>query len=63
MLSDNAGRTLLELAMSWLVNRPGVDSIISGATTPNQVKANATAASWVLEDTELEMIEEITALS
>ena len=63
LLSDNAGHTLLELAMSWLVNRPGVDSVISGATTPNQVKANATAASWVLEDTELEMIEEITALS
>ena len=63
LLSDNAGRTLLELAMSWLVNRPGVDSIISGATTPNQVKANATATSWILEDTELEMIDQITALS
>jgi aryl-alcohol dehydrogenase-like predicted oxidoreductase len=63
LLSDNAGRTLLELAMSWLVKRPGVDSIISGATTPNQVRANATATSWILEDTELEMIDQITTLS
>jgi aryl-alcohol dehydrogenase-like predicted oxidoreductase len=42
------GHTLLELAISWLLARPAVGSIITGATSPAQVKANASAADWTL---------------
>lgn len=46
------GRTLLELALSALVSRPGVTSVLAGATSPEQVRANAAAASWRLSDAE-----------
>jgi aryl-alcohol dehydrogenase-like predicted oxidoreductase len=47
------GHTLLELAMSWLASRPAVASIIAGAKTAAQVKANATAADWRLSEADL----------
>jgi aryl-alcohol dehydrogenase-like predicted oxidoreductase len=43
------GHTLPELALSWLAGAPTVGSVIAGATTPEQVRANAAATSaWVL---------------
>ncbi len=42
------GRTLLELAIGALASTSGVASVIAGATTPDQVRANAAAGSWQL---------------
>jgi aryl-alcohol dehydrogenase-like predicted oxidoreductase len=47
------GHTLLELAIAGLASRPGVSSVIAGATTPEQVRANAAAADWQLSPDEL----------
>ena len=47
------GRTLVELAMSWLASRPTVASVIAGATSPEQVKANAAAAGWRLSEADM----------
>ena len=47
------GHTLLELAMSWLASRPAVASIIAGAKTAAQAKANGAAAGWRLSEAEL----------
>jgi aryl-alcohol dehydrogenase-like predicted oxidoreductase len=43
------GRTLLELAVSWLLSRDVVASVIAGATRPEQATANAAAAGWRLD--------------
>lgn len=51
--------TILELAMSWLLRLPVVASVIAGATSPEQVRANAVAASWSLSAGDLETIEGI----
>jgi len=42
------GHTLLETATSWLAAQPAVASVIAGATSPAQAKANAAAANWRL---------------
>ena len=42
------GHTLLELAIGALASTPGVVSVIAGATSPEQVRANAAAESWHL---------------
>ncbi len=42
------GHTMLELAISWLLDRPVVASVIAGASTPAQLKANVAAAGWRL---------------
>lgn len=54
------GRSLLELAMSWLVSRPYVSSIIAGATRPEQVEQNVAAVGWTLTPTDLAEIDRIT---
>jgi aryl-alcohol dehydrogenase-like predicted oxidoreductase len=46
--AESRGHTLLELAFSWLIARPEVSSVIAGAKSPEQVRANAKAASWKL---------------
>lgn len=41
--AEERGHTLLELAFGGLLTSPAVSSVIAGATTPEQVKANAAA--------------------
>ncbi len=53
-------RTLLELAFSWLLSKPEVGSVIAGATKPEQIAANARAASWRLSEDELAEVDAIT---
>ncbi len=42
-LCDEAGVTMLQATFAWLLSRPGVCSVIAGATTPEQVTQNAEA--------------------
>lgn len=51
--AEGRDRTILELAFSWLLARPAVASVIAGATSPEQVRANAAAAGWRLSEEEL----------
>jgi aryl-alcohol dehydrogenase-like predicted oxidoreductase len=55
------GRTLLELAVSWLLAQRGVVSVIAGATSPRQVRANSAAAGWKLTEADLAAIDGIVA--
>ncbi|HEV7995099.1 MAG TPA: aldo/keto reductase, partial [Stellaceae bacterium] len=54
------GRTLLELALGWLLQRPAVASVIAGATTPEQVEQNARAAGWALSREDMQEIDRLT---
>ena len=53
------GHALLELAFAWLLGQGVVSSVIAGATSPEQVAANAATASWRLTPAE---VAEVTAL-
>jgi len=53
------GHTLLELAFAWLLGQPMVSSVIAGATSAEQVQANAATAEWRLTPEE---VAEATAL-
>jgi aryl-alcohol dehydrogenase-like predicted oxidoreductase len=55
------GRTVLELAISWLVCQPNMGSVITGATKPEQIIANASAGGWVMSAEELTGIDAIVA--
>jgi aryl-alcohol dehydrogenase-like predicted oxidoreductase len=54
--AEARGHSLLELAIAWLAAQDGVTSVITGATTPDQVRANAAAADWVLSAEDLAAI-------
>jgi aryl-alcohol dehydrogenase-like predicted oxidoreductase len=53
------GHTLLEVGVSGLAAQPAVGSVIAGATTPEQARANAEAGEWVLSEEELEALNRI----
>lgn len=60
--AERNDHTILELAFSWLLSREMVASVIAGATTPEQVHANANAPVWDLNEMELEEINRIVPL-
>jgi aryl-alcohol dehydrogenase-like predicted oxidoreductase len=47
------GRTVLELAVGALASTAGVASVIAGATSAEQVRANARAGEWQLSEDDL----------
>jgi aryl-alcohol dehydrogenase-like predicted oxidoreductase len=53
------GHTMNELAHAWLLAQPQVRSVISGATLPEQVQANAISADWKLAKVEVEEVNKI----
>lgn len=50
--TDN-DRSIVELALGWLLSHDIVASVIAGATTPEQVRANAAASTWRLDAEQL----------
>jgi aryl-alcohol dehydrogenase-like predicted oxidoreductase len=53
--------SILDVAISGLAAQPTVASVIAGATTADQVRANAAAGSWTPTDDDLRTLNEITA--
>lgn len=54
------GRTMLELAFSWLAARPQVSSVIAGATRVEQIEQNVKAIEWQLTAEDMAEIDRIT---
>jgi aryl-alcohol dehydrogenase-like predicted oxidoreductase len=59
-LAKNRGHSVLDLAFAWLLGRPAVASVIAGATSAAQVRANAAAARWTLSAADFAEIDRIT---
>jgi aryl-alcohol dehydrogenase-like predicted oxidoreductase len=55
------GRSLLELAFSWLLAQPSLASVIAGATRPEQIEANVKAAGWKLTADEIAEVGRLSA--
>jgi len=58
--AESRGHTLLELAFSWLAERPQVASVIAGATKPEQLEQNARAVGWKLGAEEMAEIDRLS---
>jgi aryl-alcohol dehydrogenase-like predicted oxidoreductase len=56
---EKEGVTVLDAAIGGLAALPGCTSVIAGATTPEQVKANAAAADWEPTAEQIAAISEI----
>ncbi|GAB3367655.1 aldo/keto reductase [Micromonospora halotolerans] len=53
------GISMLQVAIGGLAARPAVTSVIAGATTPEQVRANAEAGTWQPTDEDLDALDAI----
>ena len=49
--------SILQIAIGGLAAQPGCSSVIAGATSPDQVKANAAAGDWIPTDEQLAEID------
>src|SRR4051812_6667259 len=55
------GHSLLDVAIAGLAARPAVTIVIAGATSAEQVQANAAAASWQLDAGDLAALDAVLA--
>ncbi len=53
------GVSMLDVAIGGLAAQPAVSSVIAGAMTPEQVRANAAAGAWEPTDDDLEELDRI----
>jgi aryl-alcohol dehydrogenase-like predicted oxidoreductase len=58
--ADEIEVPILTLAFSWLLSHPAISSVIAGATTADQIRANA-AAPRVLSDDVIARLNELTS--
>lgn len=56
------GCSMAQLAIAWLLTRPGVDSVLLGATKMHQLEDNLGAIDVQLSDEELTRLDEATAV-
>jgi aryl-alcohol dehydrogenase-like predicted oxidoreductase len=59
--AQERGISLLQVAVGALLGRCQVSSVIAGATRPEQVMANAKAASWIATEADWAELDQITA--
>ena len=55
------GHSLLDVAIAGLAAQPAVSSVIAGATTPEQVRANAAAGEWRLTAEDVAALDQVLA--
>jgi voltage-dependent potassium channel beta subunit len=58
-IAGDHGLSMAQLALAWLLRRPEISSVITGATKVSQVESNVKAADVTLDASTLAAIEEI----
>src|SRR5262245_21311406 len=54
--------TPAQVALNWVLSKPGVDTVILGARDETQLRDNLAAASWRLTPDEVSRLDEVSAL-
>lgn len=60
-LAEQAGCTLAQFALAWVLREPNVASAIVGASRPDQLDDNAAASALVIDPALFEQAEAILA--
>lgn len=59
VIADRLGTNMSVLSLAWLLTRPCISSVITGATKPEQLKNNVAASDLVIPEDALTEIEQI----
>lgn len=59
-IADSIGQPMADVALAWLLSRPGVTAVVAGARDPAQVRENARAADLSLPPAILQALTEAT---
>lgn len=60
-VSQEAGKSPAQVAINWLLQRPGVTAPIIGARTMQQLEDNLGAAGWSLDETQMQRLDDVSA--
>ncbi|MDK1490633.1 aldo/keto reductase [Sinorhizobium sp. 7-81] len=60
-LAEETGRTVPQIAINWLLQRPTVSSVIIGARNEEQLRQNLGAAGWSLSADQVARLDEVSA--
>jgi len=63
LAKERFGKTVLELAARWVLDRPGVSVALWGAKRPDQLDSTAGVMGWKLDDAAMAEIDRIVAES
>ena len=61
-IADQHQATVAQVALTWLLSRPQVSSVIIEAKTPDQLKDNLGASGFLLTSEDLQALEEVSKL-
>ncbi len=59
-VAEETGKDVAQVALRWVVQRPGVTSPIIGARTMEQLESNLGAAGWTLSDEQMEQLNQVS---
>ncbi|PDT38728.1 aldo/keto reductase [Rhizobium sp. M10] len=60
-VATEAGRTVPQIAINWLLGRPTVSSVIIGARNEEQLRQNLGAVGWSLSKEQIERLDAVSA--
>ena len=61
-IASARGATPAQVALNWVMNKPGVDTVVTGARDEAQLRENLAAATWRLTPDEMHALDEVSAL-
>jgi aryl-alcohol dehydrogenase-like predicted oxidoreductase len=59
-VAKETGKTVTQVALNWLLQRPTVASVIVGARTEEQLKENLGAVGWNLTSEQVKKLDEVS---
>ncbi|MCV9941902.1 aldo/keto reductase [Rhizobium sp. BT-175] len=62
-IAGETGRTVPQIAINWLLNRPTVSSVIIGARNEEQLRQNLGAVGWNLSREQIERLDAISTVT
>jgi aryl-alcohol dehydrogenase-like predicted oxidoreductase len=60
-VADETGKSIPQIAINWLLQRPTVDSVIIGARNEEQLRANLGAVGWALSKEQMATLDAASA--
>ncbi|HEY6899422.1 MAG TPA: aldo/keto reductase [Puia sp.] len=61
-IAAERGKTVAQVALNWLLQRPTVDNLVIGARNEEQLKQNLGAVGWNLTKEEMQRLDEASAV-
>ena len=62
-VADETGKTVAQVALNWLLQRPTVSTVIIGARDERQLRQNLGAVGWALTPEQMSKLNEVSAVT